>query len=155
MVGNQIPNLILVSSFDHNSCISNLNEQWEGILGIYIFRTFQWYPKVPIWYLFTSNQGYVHLGLSHECNFESGSALGSHWFPSFALSPIYENLFHTQTQFLGLMGPCTPHLVTSPMLRLWHSPSLKKRSMFLLTLRIFMLSFHNNFVTKLGFILNT
>jgi hypothetical protein len=53
VVGNQIHNLIPIPSFDHNSCISYLNEQWEGTWGIHTSRTFQWYPKVPIWCLFT------------------------------------------------------------------------------------------------------
>jgi len=38
IVGNQIPNLIPDPSFDHNSCILNLNEQCEGILSIYTLR---------------------------------------------------------------------------------------------------------------------
>jgi hypothetical protein len=53
VVGNQVHNLVPILSFDHNSCISYLNEQWEGTWGIYTSRTFQWYPKVPIWCLFT------------------------------------------------------------------------------------------------------
>jgi hypothetical protein len=44
MVGSQIPNLTPCPSFDHNSCILSLNEQCEGTLGMYILRTFQWYP---------------------------------------------------------------------------------------------------------------
>ncbi len=52
LVGSQIFNLIINFSFDHNSCILHLNEQCEGTLGIYISRSFQCYPRVPIWYLF-------------------------------------------------------------------------------------------------------
>jgi hypothetical protein len=40
LVGNQIFNLILTLSFDHNSCKSHLNEQWEGTLSIYASRPF-------------------------------------------------------------------------------------------------------------------
>jgi len=68
-----------------------------------------------------SNQGFKHLGLPHKCNFQSGSALGNHWVPSLAFSPICESVIHTQTHSLGLMGPCTSHLVTNPMLGLWHA----------------------------------
>ncbi len=39
MVENQISNLILGPSFDHNSCISGLNEQCEGILNIYTSKS--------------------------------------------------------------------------------------------------------------------
>ncbi len=35
MVRSQIPNLIPSLSFDHNSCISGLNEHCEGTLSIY------------------------------------------------------------------------------------------------------------------------
>jgi hypothetical protein len=34
--------------FDHNLCISSLNEQCESILSIYTSRTFQRYPRDPI-----------------------------------------------------------------------------------------------------------
>jgi hypothetical protein len=45
VVGSQIPNLTPNLSFDHNSCISCLNEQCEGTLGIYTLIPFQWYSK--------------------------------------------------------------------------------------------------------------
>jgi hypothetical protein len=54
------------------------------------------------------------------CNSQIGSAFGSHWAPSLIFFPICESVFHTKTHFLGFMGPCTPHLITNPMLRLWH-----------------------------------
>jgi len=38
-------------SFDHNSCISGLNEQCEGTLNIYRLRIVQWYHGHPIWCL--------------------------------------------------------------------------------------------------------
>jgi len=53
MVKSQILNLTPSPYFDHNSCISSLNEQCKGILGIYTSRPFQWYPWGPIWWLFT------------------------------------------------------------------------------------------------------
>ncbi len=52
VVGSQILNLILNPSFDHNSCIWGLNEQWEGTLGIYTLMFFQWYLGGPISCLF-------------------------------------------------------------------------------------------------------
>jgi hypothetical protein len=52
IIGSQIHNLTSKLSFDHNSCISGLNEQCEGILGIYTLRNFQWYHEGPIWWLF-------------------------------------------------------------------------------------------------------
>jgi hypothetical protein len=53
VVRSQIPNLILDPSFDHNSCISGLNEQYEGTLGIHILRPFQWYLDGLIWCFFS------------------------------------------------------------------------------------------------------
>jgi len=52
------------------------------------------------------------------CNSQNGNTPGSHWAPSIAFSPICESVFHTQTHFLGLMGPCISHLITNPMLKL-------------------------------------
>jgi hypothetical protein len=49
MIKSQIFNLTPSPYFDHNSCISSLNEQCKGILGIYTSRPFQWYPWGPIW----------------------------------------------------------------------------------------------------------
>jgi len=52
MVKSQISNLIINLFWDHNSCISGLNEQCKGTLGIYIWRNFQWNPMGPVWCLF-------------------------------------------------------------------------------------------------------
>jgi hypothetical protein len=49
VIGSQIPNLTPDPSFDHNSCISSLNDQGEGTLEIFILRPFQWYFGGPIW----------------------------------------------------------------------------------------------------------
>jgi len=38
IVGNQIPNLTLAPSFDHNSCKSSLNEQCKVTLSIYALK---------------------------------------------------------------------------------------------------------------------
>jgi hypothetical protein len=46
-----------------------------------------------------SNQSFKHLQLLHKCHSQSGSALGSHWVSSLALSPICENVFDTSTHF--------------------------------------------------------
>jgi hypothetical protein len=79
VVGNQIPNLTPNPSFDHNSCISNLNEQCEGTLGIYTSIPFQWYYSGPIWCLFSfPTKGSNHLGLLHDCNSQKGNVLASH-----------------------------------------------------------------------------
>jgi hypothetical protein len=48
VVQNQILNLTRDRFFNHNSCISGLNEQWKGTLSIYTARPFQWYLKGPI-----------------------------------------------------------------------------------------------------------
>jgi hypothetical protein len=53
VVKNQILNLTLDSSFDHNSCISNFNEQCVDTLGIYILTHFQWCLGGPNWCLFS------------------------------------------------------------------------------------------------------
>ncbi len=56
-----------------------------------------------------------------ECNSQTnGSALGSHCAPSLASSPTCESEFHSWTHTLGLMCPCTPHLIVNPMLGLQH-----------------------------------
>jgi len=39
-LGVQIPNLIPTPSFDHNSCKSCLNEQYNGTLSIYVSKPF-------------------------------------------------------------------------------------------------------------------
>jgi len=83
------------------------------------FKTFSmvsWGPNLVLVCLF--NQGYKHLGFLHKCNSQSGSAFGNHWASSFGLSYICENVFHTQTHFLDLMGLCTLYLVLNSMLRL-------------------------------------
>jgi len=64
------------------------------------------------------NQDSENSKVPHECDSQSGSALGNHWALVFALSPICENVFHTQTHSLGPMSPCTPHLIANPMLKL-------------------------------------
>jgi hypothetical protein len=53
VVGSQILNLTPDLSFDHNSCISSLNEQCKGTFGIYTLRPFQWYLEGPIWCFFS------------------------------------------------------------------------------------------------------
>jgi hypothetical protein len=40
---SEIFNLTINPYLDHNSCIISLNEQYEGILSIYILRPFQWH----------------------------------------------------------------------------------------------------------------
>jgi hypothetical protein len=52
VVGSQILNLILNPFFYHNSCISSLNKQCEGTLGICTSRILQWSLKDSIWCLF-------------------------------------------------------------------------------------------------------
>jgi hypothetical protein len=105
--------------FDHKLCISSLNEQCENILGIYASRTFhdiletQFNVCLPF-----QLRLWTYSTLLHNYNSQSGNTFGSHWVPSLVFSPICENMFHTRTHFLGLMGPCTPHLVINPMLGL-------------------------------------
>jgi hypothetical protein len=52
-----------------------------------------WGPNFVLVYL--SNQGFEHLHLLHECNSQSGSALGCDWASSLALSLICESMFHS------------------------------------------------------------
>jgi hypothetical protein len=61
VIKSQIPNLTLNLSFEHNSCISNLNEQCKGTLGIYTSKTFQWYPGGPIWCLFAFSTNVLNI----------------------------------------------------------------------------------------------
>jgi hypothetical protein len=96
MVESQISNLTLAPSFDHNSCKLGLNEQFKVTLSIYASRNLlmvSWGPNLVLVCL--SNQGSKHSQLLHECNSQSGSALGSYWVPSLAFSPIFESVFHT------------------------------------------------------------
>ncbi len=53
VIASQIFNLTPNLSFDHNSCILDLNEQCDSTLGIYTSRPFQWYHRGPIWCLLT------------------------------------------------------------------------------------------------------
>jgi hypothetical protein len=93
LVRSQILNLTPNLPFDHNSCSLGLNEQYEGTLGIYISKSFQWCFGGPIWYLFVFST--KALNIRDSCiNSQNGSALGNHWVPSFALSPICKNVFH-------------------------------------------------------------
>jgi hypothetical protein len=87
-------------------------------LHIEMFPMVSWLPNLVVVFLF--NQGFEHLGLPHECNSQCGSALGNHWAPSLAHSPICESVFHSWTHSLGLMGLCNPHVVANWMLSLWH-----------------------------------
>jgi hypothetical protein len=64
-------------SFDHNSCISGLN---EGTLNIYRFENFpmvSWAPNLVFACIF--NQDFKYSGFLHECNSQNESALRSHW----------------------------------------------------------------------------
>jgi hypothetical protein len=65
LVENQILNLVLDPSFDHNSCILGLNEQCKGTLGIYTSKPFQWYIGGPIWCLFTFPTKVLNIQDSH------------------------------------------------------------------------------------------
>ncbi len=118
VVENQIYNLTLGPSFDHNSCISYLNEQREETLGIYTSRTFQWYLGGPIWCLFAFST--KALNIQNSCmgaTPKMGVHLGSiglhflHYIP-------FVIVFHIWTHFLSLMGLCIPHLVANPSLEL-------------------------------------
>ncbi len=64
VVGSQFFNLTLALSFDHNSCISNLNKQCKNILNIYTSRSFQQYVGGPIWCLFTFPTKVVNILIS-------------------------------------------------------------------------------------------
>lgn len=82
------------------------------------FSMISWGLKLVL--VFPFNQGSEYPGLSHECNSQNKNALGSPWVQSLAFSPTCETLFHSQTHSLGLICPCTPHLVVNLMLGLWH-----------------------------------
>jgi hypothetical protein len=91
VVASQIPNLTLDLSFDHNSCISSLNDQGEGILDICTLRPSQWYLGGPIWCLFV----FSTKALSIRDSYTNGNALGSHWVQSLAIPPTCESVFHS------------------------------------------------------------
>jgi hypothetical protein len=102
VVKSQIPNLIPNIFFYHNSCIWSMNEQCKGILGIYISRNFPWYHESLILGLFClSNQGFEHLGFSHQCSSQSENALGSHWVPSLHSLSFVKMSFTFQHTFLA------------------------------------------------------
>ncbi len=116
VVGNQIPNLTLAPSFDHNSCKLGLNEQCKGTLSIYaswvsngILRAqfgvfFPFSTKALNIHNFHTNatpKVEVHLGII---------GLHSLHFPSFVR--VCFALKHT----LDLMALYASHFVTNPML---------------------------------------
>jgi hypothetical protein len=118
VVENKISNLTPSPSFDHNSCISYLNEQWEWTLGIYISRTFQWYLGGPIWCLFSFST--KALNIQNSCMSATpkmGVHLGGIGFHFLHYVPFVK-MFHIRTHSLSLMGLCIPHLVTNLMLGL-------------------------------------
>ncbi len=71
-------------------------------------------------FFFLSNQGFEHLQLSHECNSQSGSVLGSHPFHF----PPFVRMCFTPKHTLNLIVFCTSHLITNPMLGLQHGGTL-------------------------------
>ncbi len=118
MVGNQIFNLILIFSFNCNSCILGLNKQCKCTLNIYTLKPFQWCLGGPNWCLCAlwtkglniwdsrtnaTPKVKVHLGI-----------IGVH---SLAPSPTCESLFHSRAHFFGLMCSCIPHLVANSISR--------------------------------------
>jgi hypothetical protein len=122
VVENQISNLTPSLSFDHNSCISYLNEQWDGTLGIYTSKTFQWYFGGPICYLFAFST--KALNIQNSCmsaTLKMGVHLGGIGFHFLHYIP-FARVFHIWTHFLSFMGPCIPHLLTNPMLGLRQMP---------------------------------
>ncbi len=118
MVKNQIPNLTIDLSYDHNSCISSINEQCKPVLASTFQDLSNDIMRALFGVFFVFNQGFKHSKLLNECNSQNGSALGSHWAPFLTRSPICESVFHTLSYSLGLMGPCTTHLVAYLMLGL-------------------------------------
>jgi hypothetical protein len=88
------------------------------------FRTFlmvSWRPNL-VFFGF-SNQGFKHPQLPHECNSQSGNALGNHWASSYY--PPCVRMCFTPEHTFGFMGPCISHLVVNPMLRLQHLSFLR------------------------------
>jgi hypothetical protein len=65
-------------------------------------------------FVYLSNQGFEHSQLPHL------GIIGLHPLHS---PPFVKVCFITK-HILGLMGPCTSHLVANPMLRLWHLCSI-------------------------------
>jgi hypothetical protein len=129
VVESQIFNLIPDLSFDQNSCVSSLNEQ--GHYRHLQFKTFPmvtWGPNLVLVYLF--NEGSKYLGLLHECNSQSGSALGSHWAQIVTLSPTLESVFHFWTHIFGLMCLCIPHLIINLILGLQYFISIFTQNFF-------------------------
>jgi len=121
VVRSQFPNLIPAPSFDHKSCKSSLNEQYKIILCIYISRPFQWCCGGLIWCCFAFPTKALNICNSHTCVIpEVGMHLGV-----IGLHPLYSPPFvrvcFTPKHTIGLMGPCTSHLVKNPMLRLQHN----------------------------------
>ncbi len=122
MVGSQIPNLTFGPSFDHKLCISSLNEQCKDTLSSYILKPFQWYLGGPNWCLFSLSTKALNIwDFPTNATPQVRMHFGNHWVHSLTLSPTCENVFYSQTYFLGLMCFCTRHLFMNPMLRLQHT----------------------------------
>jgi hypothetical protein len=101
VVKNQISNLTPNLSFDHNSCISYLNEQWDGTLGIYTSKKLQWYFGGPICYLFVFSTKALNIqNFCMSATLKMGVHLGSiglHFLHYIPLYPICESVSHLNT----------------------------------------------------------
>jgi hypothetical protein len=112
------PNLTPTPSFDHNSCKSILNEQYKGTLSIYASRPFLWCLRGLIWCLFAFPTKVMNI--CNSCTNVTpkvGVHLGVIGVHPLHFPPFVRVCF-TPKHTLGLMGPCTSHLVADPMLKL-------------------------------------
>jgi hypothetical protein len=91
------------------------------------FKIFSMVFCGPIWCLFVFS--IKTLNIQNFCTnttLKVGVHLGAIGFNLLRLPPTCQSVFHSQTHFLSLKHPCTPHLITNLMLGLWHSRSCIK-----------------------------
>ncbi len=116
VVMSQIPNLIIDISFDHNSCISYLNEQCEGTLDIYTSRPFQWDLGGSIWCSFSFSTKALNIQDSRiNATPKVGMHLGIIGF-HFLHSPSFVKVCFTSEHTLVASWALAFHLVANQML---------------------------------------
>ncbi len=102
----------------------SLNEQCEGTLSIYVSRPFYWCPRGPIWCFFAFQTKVLNIFNSRTSATPIVEVhLGVIWFHPLH-SPPFARMCFTPKHIFSFMGPCISHLITNPILRLWHIHSL-------------------------------
>jgi len=79
MVRNQIPNLTLGSSFDHNSCILSLNEQCKNILAIALQDLSNGILGAQFYFILPCQLRFWIFRTPAQVQLPNESARGNHW----------------------------------------------------------------------------